>query len=78
MRHNMLWLALSVMIGFSQATAHGQKGAVMATHATGTFDVKITPQKDEGVGDPTIGRMSIDKQFHGDLKAPASARCSRR
>lgn len=40
---------------------------MMAGHASGTFDVKIVPQKDEGVGDPTIGRMSIDKVYHGDL-----------
>ena len=37
--------------------------------ATGTFEVKLKPQSDENVGDPTIGRMSIDKQFHGDLEA---------
>jgi hypothetical protein len=42
----------------------------MAKHASGTFDVKIKPQAPEdNVGDPTIGRMSIDKQFHGDLEA---------
>ena len=42
----------------------------MTTHATGTFDVKLNPQAlDEKVGDPTAGRMSIDKQFHGDLEA---------
>ena len=40
----------------------------MTTHAKGTFDVTIKPQTDEGVGDPTVGRMSIDKQFHGDLE----------
>jgi len=35
----------------------------------GTFDVKLTPQPAESqVGDPTIGRMAIDKQFHGDLE----------
>lgn len=49
-------------------TIHEQKGAVMATHASGTFEVAITAQKDDGIGDPTIGRMSIDKQFHGDLE----------
>src|ERR1700733_4866963 len=37
--------------------------------AKGTFEVKLKPQADEGVGDPSIGRMSIDKQFHGDLEA---------
>jgi len=41
----------------------------MPTHASGTFEVKLNPQpSDDKVGDPTIGRMSIDKQFHGDLE----------
>lgn len=34
--------------------------------AKGTFEVKLKPQTDEG--DPAIGRMSIDKQFQGDLE----------
>jgi hypothetical protein len=39
-------------------------------HASGTFEVKVIPQEpDEKVGDPTVGRMSIDKQFRGDLEA---------
>jgi hypothetical protein len=37
--------------------------------ATGTFEVKMQPQSDENVGDPTVGRMSLDKQFQGDLEA---------
>jgi hypothetical protein len=42
----------------------------MTKHASGTFEVKLTPQtQDEHVGDPTVGRMSIDKQFQGDLEA---------
>jgi hypothetical protein len=36
--------------------------------ANGTFEVKMKPQTDE-TGDPTIGRLSLDKQFHGDLEA---------
>jgi hypothetical protein len=39
------------------------------THATGTFDVKITPQNDGKPEDSPIGRMLIDKQIHGDLEA---------
>ena len=35
--------------------------------ATGTFEVKLKPQTDD-VGDPTVGRMSLDKQFQGDLE----------
>jgi len=42
----------------------------LTKHASGTFDVKVTPQApDEKVGDPTVGRMALDKQFHGDLEA---------
>jgi hypothetical protein len=51
----------------------GQKGATMAKHASGTFDVKITPQKDEGIGDPSIGRMSVEKVYHGDLEGTGLA-----
>lgn len=46
-----------------------QKAATMSKQATGTFDVKLSVQADENVGDPTVGRMSIDKVFHGDLEA---------
>ena len=35
------------------------------THATGTFDVKMTPLPSED--DLPISRMRLDKQFHGDL-----------
>jgi hypothetical protein len=36
-------------------------------HASGTFEVKLTPQGGDGQ-DPHLGRMSIDKQFQGDLE----------
>jgi hypothetical protein len=50
-------------------TAH-QKETVVTTHATGTFEVKVTPQSpDDSSHDATLGRMSLDKQFHGDLQA---------
>ena len=42
----------------------------MTTHASGTFEVKLTPQApDDKTEDAPIGRMSIDKQFHGALEA---------
>jgi len=42
----------------------------MTMHASGTFAVKMTPQPaQDGIGDPGIGRMALDKQFHGDLEA---------
>jgi hypothetical protein len=40
--------------------------------ATGKFDVTITPQaSDLAPEGPNLGRMSIDKQYHGDLEAVA-------
>ena len=39
------------------------------THASGTFEVKLSPQATDDKGDPLLGRMSLDKQFHGDLEA---------
>ena len=42
----------------------------MTNRATGTFEVKLNPlapyNQDEGAA---LGRLSIDKQFHGDLEA---------
>lgn len=41
----------------------------MTMHATGTFEVKMTPQSPvDGVGDPSVGRMALEKQFKGDLE----------
>ena len=37
------------------------------SHATGPFDVKVTPQDDKF--DPSLSRFILDKQFHGDLEA---------
>ena len=37
----------------------------MSERASGTFEVKLTPQ-DDGAG-AAVGRMTIDKQFQGDL-----------
>ena len=36
-------------------------------HASGTFDVKLTPETSDDK-DSNLGRMKIDKQFHGDLE----------
>ncbi|MGZ8849178.1 MAG: DUF3224 domain-containing protein [Thermoanaerobaculia bacterium] len=44
----------------------------MTQHAAGTFEVKLNPQADDNVGNPTIGRFSIDKQFHGDLEGTSN------
>jgi len=45
----------------------------VTTRATGSFDVKITPlATDSPAEGSTLGRMSIDKKFHGDLEATST------
>ncbi len=47
-----------------------QEEKTMTRRATGPFDVKVSPLPLAGPAeDPTLGRMSIEKQFHGDLEA---------
>jgi hypothetical protein len=42
----------------------------MAPQASGPFDVKLTPQASDAPAEgAALGRMSIDKRFHGDLDA---------
>ena len=42
----------------------------MTTHARGPFEVEIKPQPSYVTdASAAVGRMSIDKQFHGDLEA---------
>jgi hypothetical protein len=38
------------------------------THASGNFEVKLAPQAPDAEADATLGRLSIDKQFRGDLE----------
>jgi hypothetical protein len=76
MKPSYAWSCVIITVlaaGIGRAT-HGQapsptrpQGAVMTKQASGPFDVTLTPQ-DDTVGDPSVGRMSIDKRFHGDLE----------
>lgn len=50
----------------------------MTIPAHGTFEVSLTPQAPEdGAADSALGRMSIDKQFHGDLEATSKGTLAR-
>lgn len=55
------------IFGSTTAAQQPRTGASMSKHVAGEFDVKVTPQKDEGIGDPSVGRMAIDKVYHGAL-----------
>jgi hypothetical protein len=48
------------------------KEGVATAHATGPFEVKMTPQDDKP-GDGTTGRFTVDKQYHGDLEGTGKA-----
>lgn len=43
------------------------KEEAMTAHASGTFDVKVTPQDDKSE-DASLGRFTLDKQYHGGLE----------
>lgn len=40
----------------------------MTNRASGTFEVKVAPQAPDAGADVGLGRMSLDKQFQGDLE----------
>jgi hypothetical protein len=79
---------MSIVMAFAQAQstipAQGQASSVhlspvqnevsMTKHAKGAFDVKVTPQKPDSkeAEMSKLGRMSLDKQFHGDLEATST------
>lgn len=52
----------------AQSPTTAQKGPPVTTHASGTFEVKVTPQADDQAAEASLGRMTIDKQYHGDLE----------
>jgi Protein of unknown function (DUF3224) len=63
-----LLFGLTATVTSTAPAGLAQKETSVTKHASGTFEVTVTPQKDEGIGDQTIGRMSIDKRYHGDLE----------
>ena len=66
----LLWPApLAESQNKSPTTKTDHKEKLVTKHARGTFDVKINPQVDDKFGDRPVGRMLLDKQFHGDLEA---------
>jgi hypothetical protein len=41
----------------------------MARHLEGLFDVTLTPQPGPGGPDTGLGRLTLEKRYHGDLDA---------
>lgn len=69
MRHSAFPLALAMSVSIPAALAaetSASPEATMSAQAKGEFDVKIVPVS---AADEALGRMSIDKHYHGDLDA---------
>jgi hypothetical protein len=64
-------IVLAVLASLAEgcvSIAPDAKGATAMSRATGTFEVKLAPQEASAEGQQAaVGRMSIDKQFSGDL-----------
>jgi hypothetical protein len=57
-----IWLVVLLgVIGMAQT--------MTTKRAHGTFEVKLKPQAAEEGADVSLSRMTIDKQFHGELEA---------
>jgi hypothetical protein len=74
---------ICVVLGFGCAAHAGaswqvasseKNGAVMTMHASGTFEVKLNVQKADNTAAESakLGRMSLDKRFHGDLEGTSA------
>jgi Protein of unknown function (DUF3224) len=83
---NMMWGTLSQLpekkivrqIRLTK-TEPNQGKTTMTQHATGTFEVKITPTfevktypQDDKTGDASMGRMSFEKQWRGEIQGTST------
>jgi hypothetical protein len=63
------WWTLALVFGVLSTSA--QKDSTVTMQAKGTFDVKVAPVAEDKADGSTLGRYSLDKQYHGDLEATA-------
>lgn len=73
----MMKISLAAMFAsflFASALAQPNKPRETIMHAKGSFDVKVVPQKRDNPQEENAGisRMSLDKQFHGDLEGSSN------
>jgi hypothetical protein len=74
-----LFAALALVAGLAPAcaapaaTSHSTETSMTTFHATGPFDVQIAPQPPTAPAETAgLSRMTIVKQFHGDLEAAST------
>jgi len=65
-----LGAALATSLQANPSLKSPDQKVIMSNHAKGTFDVKLSPQKPDNkdAEAANLGRMSADKQYHGDLE----------
>jgi hypothetical protein len=63
-------LVVCLGLAFGLGVSAPQKGPATSRRATGSFDITMKPLG-SATAEPTLGRMSADKQYHGDLEAAA-------
>ena len=71
-RSPLVALLLSLLVaGAASAqspSAPVPRNAAMPAHAAGTFEVRMQPQSQDPAPGAALGRMSLDKTFHGELE----------
>ena len=68
-RYAILFIFLCALTTLAQVAAGSPKEKTVTSHAKGPFDVKLAPLDSPELPQGVLARMSIDKQFHGDLEA---------
>jgi hypothetical protein len=75
---NMMWGTLSLLAEKRivrqirvAKTESNQTKTTMTQHATGTFEVKLTPQDDK-TSDGSMGRMTFEKQWQGEIQGTST------
>ena len=78
MNRRLTWSTLALVLACGLPAASqtpeaipAQKDSTVTMHAKGTFDVKVAPVAEDKANGSTLGRYSLDKQYHGDLEATA-------
>lgn len=60
---------------YSHVSNIAPKETIVTTRASGTFEIELTSEAEDAPSeDSSLGRMSIEKQFHGDLEATSKGR----
>ena len=69
MKDSYLVAAAAVFVCLPSAALQGPAPAALTARASGPFDVKLTPLATSmKPAEESLGRMSADKQYHGDLE----------